>query len=115
MPRVRVVKSLRALLRELGDAPPGARTRFVCHPQRDGGPRVPALAEAAAAAPPGGRLLLAVGPDGGWEEPEEIDLLREHGFELVTLGRRTLRTEVAVVALLAVAHSRIDANIDAPC
>ena len=111
MPRVRVVKSLRALLRELGDAPPGARTRFVCHPQRDGGPRVPALAEAAAAAPPGSRLLLAVGPDGGWEEPEEIELLAEHGFEQVTLGKRTLRTEVAVVALLAVAHS----HIDAPC
>ena len=45
------------------------------------------------------RTVLAVGPEGGWT-PYEIDLLREHGFELFGLGRRILRTDTAVVGLL---------------
>ena len=62
--------------------------------------------------PPGARVLLAVGPERGWEEggpDDELALLRRHGFELVTLGQRTLRTDVACVALLAVAHERLAA------
>ena len=27
------------------------------------------------------RLLVAVGPAGGWVEPDELDLLAAHGFE----------------------------------
>ena len=35
---------------------------------------------------------------------EELELLARHGFQQVTLGERTLRTDVAVVSLLALAH-----------
>ena len=45
------------------------------------------------------RLLLAIGPEGGWV-PFEIDLLVSRGFERFTLGPRTLRVEVAVAYAL---------------
>jgi 16S rRNA (uracil1498-N3)-methyltransferase len=47
-----------------------------------------------------GRVLLAVGPEGGWLE-FEIDKFREQGFVAVGLGERILRVDTAVVALLA--------------
>lgn len=55
------------------------------------------------------RLLLAIGPESGWDEPYELDLFRQHGFQQVTLGPRVLRTEAAVPALVALAHDRLHA------
>lgn len=43
-------------------------------------------------------------PEGGWEEPNELDMFMERGFQKVTLGTRALRSDVAVVSLLALAH-----------
>jgi RsmE family RNA methyltransferase len=51
----------------------------------------------------GERLLLAVGPEGGWSEYERT-LLGAHGFEAVGMGSRTLRTDTACIALLTLAH-----------
>lgn len=51
----------------------------------------------------GGRILLAVGPEGGWND-FEIDLLKKHRFQPVGLGPRTLRTDTACIALLALVH-----------
>ncbi len=56
------------------------------------------------AAPAEGRLLLAIGPEGGWND-FELTLLQERGFELVGLGPRTLRVDTACTALLAIAHA----------
>jgi RsmE family RNA methyltransferase len=50
------------------------------------------------------KVVLAVGPEGGWEEPEELEMFRGLGFQQITLGTRTLRTDCAVVALLTLAH-----------
>ena len=50
------------------------------------------------------RLLLAIGPEGGWNA-FELGLLEAHGFHPAGLGPRTLRTDTACIALLAVAHS----------
>ena len=33
--------------------------------------------------------------------------IRQHGFQGVTLGPRTLRTDVALTSLLALAHDRL--------
>jgi 16S rRNA (uracil1498-N3)-methyltransferase len=52
-------------------------------------------------ATPGRRVLLAIGPEGGWNQ-FELDLLRRRGFSPVSLGPRTLRSDTACVALLAV-------------
>jgi len=47
-----------------------------------------------------GRILLAVGPEGGWVD-FEMDRFIEQSFVPVSLGKRVLRTDTAVVALLA--------------
>jgi RsmE family RNA methyltransferase len=47
------------------------------------------------------RVLLAVGPEGGWV-PFELDLLGARGFEVVGMGARTLRTDTACIGLISV-------------
>ena len=49
------------------------------------------------------RLLVAIGPEGGWNEFERA-LLQAHGFDAVGMGSRTLRSDTACVALLTLAH-----------
>jgi RsmE family RNA methyltransferase len=55
------------------------------------------------------RTLLAVGPEGGWNA-FETDLLEAHGFQPVGMGPRTLRTDTACVALLALVHGGMGAR-----
>jgi RsmE family RNA methyltransferase len=52
------------------------------------------------------RVLLAIGPEGGWNA-FELTLLEAHGFMCVGLGRRTLRVDTACVALLSQVHSSL--------
>lgn len=54
------------------------------------------------------RAVLAVGPDRGWEEPNELAFFSRRGYDCLTLGPRTLRTDVALVALITLVHSAID-------
>ena len=51
------------------------------------------------------RLLLAIGPEGGWTD-DEVGLLETRGFRRYSLGPRILRTDTATIALLA----RLSAN-----
>jgi RsmE family RNA methyltransferase len=55
--------------------------------------------------PPGQRLVLAIGPEGGWV-PFERELLAAHGFSPLALGLRTLRTETVVPFVLGWASVR---------
>jgi len=55
------------------------------------------------------RILLAVGPEGGWNA-FELELLGAHGFTRVGLGPRTLRVDTACTALLAIAHAALDSR-----
>ncbi len=50
--------------------------------------------------PGSGRVLLALGPEGGWVD-FEMDRFMAAGFAPFTMGSRILRLETAVVALLA--------------
>jgi len=52
------------------------------------------------------RVLLAVGPEGGWND-FELRLLEAHGFAAISFGARTLRTDTATVALLALVHDAL--------
>ena len=52
------------------------------------------------------RVLLAVGPEGGWN-PFELALLHAQGFSTIGLGPRTLRADTACLALLAIVHEVI--------
>ena len=53
------------------------------------------------------RVVLAVGPEGGWNT-FELALLQAHGFRQVGVGSRTLRVDTACTALLAVVHAAIE-------
>ncbi|EKX30981.1 hypothetical protein GUITHDRAFT_122815 [Guillardia theta CCMP2712] len=54
------------------------------------------------------RILVGVGPEAGWQDPYELELLGEHGFQGISLGPRTYRTEVALISLLALANERLE-------
>lgn len=58
---------------------------------------------ASMAAPAGGQLLIAVGPEGGWSAR---DLLSLEGFSGIKLGPRILRTETAGLAAIAALQMR---------
>ena len=47
-----------------------------------------------------GRMVLAIGPEGGWTD-DEVALLESRGFSRYSLGPRILRTDTAAIALLA--------------
>jgi RsmE family RNA methyltransferase len=61
------------------------------------------VSESLTGSAPEERVLIAVGPEGGWNA-FELRLLQAHGFTPVSMGARTLRTDTACVALLALAH-----------
>ncbi len=81
----------------------GSGLRLVAHPGADGsiGDTVRKDQQA--------RVLLAIGPEGGWNR-FEIRLLEAHGFQPVGMGSRTLRTDTAAVALLTLTHDAIAAR-----
>lgn len=113
LPRLRVERSLRraidgAASAAVGHPPP---LRLLAHPRRSNAAPVSMLldalaqADASQAGGRGRRVVVAVGPEGGWEEPRELELLAQAGFLQVTLGDAALRTDVAVVSLLAVVNA----------
>jgi 16S rRNA (uracil1498-N3)-methyltransferase len=52
------------------------------------------------------RVVLAVGPEGGWS-PADREQLRDAGFQGLKLGPRILRTETAGLAAIAALQSRL--------
>ena len=109
VPVIQVERSFRHYL-EKGrfDADFAAATaRYVAHPAKAAATSVPARADlppCAATAPSPSHLpprtLVAVGPEGGWTD-EEVARLEAKGFVRLSLGSRILRTDTAVIALLA--------------
>jgi 16S rRNA (uracil1498-N3)-methyltransferase len=100
LPTVSVHKQFKILVED--DLPalcPGGR-RLVAHP--GGGHADAGLAAAA----PDERILLAVGPEGGWNA-FELELLAAHRFQMFDMGGRTLRTDTACIALLTLIHGEL--------
>jgi len=50
-------------------------------------------------------VVAVVGPEGGWTD-EEIELARESGWQVVTLGGRTLRAETAAILAVSLLQHR---------
>ena len=101
LPLVSIHRRLKVLVEDhLGRLCPGTR-RLVAHPGETGTFR---MVPGANAEP---RTLLAVGPEGGWTG-YELDLLAAHGFEAVGMGSRTLRSDTACIALLALLHDALN-------
>jgi len=53
-----------------------------------------------------GKLVLCVGPEGGWED-REVELAGEAGCQVVSLGPWTLRAETASIAAVSILQHQI--------
>lgn len=104
LPEVRLARAFKPWLEDEVPAA-GHAVRLVAHPSADGSA---AARHALESAPPGARVLLAVGPEGGWTD-YELSRFDEAGFLRISLGGRILRTDTALVAL----HSRVSFLLDA--
>jgi len=94
LPRVSIHRRFRPLVEDELDVLSPDAARVVAHPAADAAPIAGAWPHGAR------RVLLAVGPEGGWDD-FELRLLIARGFRPASLGTRTLRTDTACVALLA--------------
>ena len=95
VPTLETRRNFRKFVTDELDARFPTANRLVAHPYgADGGGAANGAQSGA------GRLLLAIGPEGGWTD-EEVALLEAKGFERYSLGRRILRTDTATIALLA--------------
>jgi RsmE family RNA methyltransferase len=97
VPRVSIHRQLKVLLEDQIDELSGPGQRLIADPAATTtiGAAVRESGEA--------RVLLAIGPEGGWSA-FELGLFRAHRFRPVGMGERTLRTDTACVALLTLAH-----------
>lgn len=93
LPTLTTVRNFRRWVRDELDAAFPTPNRVVAHPYD--GAAIPLSTRVA-----GERLLLAVGPEGGWTD-DEVELLEAQGFRRLSLGPRILRTDTALIALLA--------------
>ena len=61
------------------------------------------------AVPRGGRILLAIGPEGGWTRFER-EMFHGKGFVCASMGPRILRADVACIAAVSIAHALLDGH-----
>jgi len=100
LPQVSIHRQFRILVEDqLGERFP-AGVRLVADPSGTA-----SIADTLAAYS-GERVLIAIGPEGGWNE-FELGLLEAHGFIRVGMGPRTLRVDTACAALLAITHAAL--------
>jgi RsmE family RNA methyltransferase len=97
LPRVSIHRRFKVLVEDDLDTLAGPGLRLVADPSGE-----TSIGAAVSASAPQ-RILLAVGPEGGWN-PYELSLLQAHAFQLVGLGPRPLRVDTACTALLAIVH-----------
>lgn len=97
LPEVFVFKQFKVLIEDELDPLCPKGVRLIARPGE-----APSIRQALALSHPD-RVLLAVGPEGGWV-PYEEELLAAHGFLPVSLGPRALRTDTACIALLTLVH-----------
>jgi RsmE family RNA methyltransferase len=107
LPRVSIHRQFRVLIEDELDGLCDAGTRLVAHPGVAG-----AIGTCIRESRPP-RVLLAIGPEGGWNA-FELDLLQRHRFQPIAMGQRTLRTDTACIALLALAHDALRQADDLP-
>ncbi len=101
LPEVQVHRFLRKLVEDVIEADHPYDKRIIADPTYAKSP-IQTLAGLA----PDRRVLLALGPEGGWD-PYERELLQRYAFTGVGLGPRTLRTDTAVIALLSIVHEAL--------
>lgn len=55
------------------------------------------------------KLTIAVGPEGGWTQ-NEMDTFVRHGFHLVGMRDRALRSDTAIISLLALVYDAVESR-----
>jgi RsmE family RNA methyltransferase len=100
LPIVSIHRQFKVLIEDELDGLSANARRLVAHPAADN-----VLVNACRGAEPS-RVLLAVGPEGGWNQ-YELELLDAHRFTRVSIGVRTLRSDTATLALLAIVHDAL--------
>ncbi len=108
LPLVTVHKQFRKLVESDLQALCPEERRIVAHPDGDEctvGNALSGIGHSDVSPP---RVVLAVGPEGGWNA-FEIQLLSTHGFAPVSLGPRPLATTTACIALLTLVHEYLRA------
>jgi len=99
LPEVSVHRQFKKLVEDELDRFGPYAARLVAHPGTASFPPLVAL-------PKDARVLVAVGPEGGWTS-FELELLAKHGFSPVSWGPRALRTDTACAVLLGLVHAAI--------
>lgn len=99
LPEVRIEKRLKVFVEDALDNWAPQTTRLLADPNAES-----TLNDCMAT--PSDSAVLAVGPETGWTDYER-ELLARHGFRAFSLGRRTLRTDTACIALLALLRARL--------
>jgi 16S rRNA (uracil1498-N3)-methyltransferase len=99
VPRVSIHRRFRVLVEDDLDRLASGSRRIVADPSES-------TSIASRVRGPGERVLLAVGPEGGWN-PFELELLASHGFERAGIGPRPLRSDTACIALVALVHDAL--------
>ena len=101
LPTLETRRNFRKFVNDELDALCPSPRRLVAHPYGSAATRTPERPNPRTLEHSNNRtILLAVGPEGGWTD-EEVELLEAHGFARYSLGPRILRTDTAVIALLA--------------
>ena len=91
LPGISFHRGFKPFMEDFARLAPGYKLLLLAHPNcRD------TLAEVFR--PGCGRILLAIGPEGGWVD-YEMDRMREAGFSMFSIGSRILKVETAVTAL----------------
>jgi 16S rRNA (uracil1498-N3)-methyltransferase len=94
LPEVMPVREIATWLGALAREPAEGELRILLSP------RATISFTALPATPPSGRVIVLVGPEGGFSAAEEA-AATDHGFTAVGLGPRVLRTETAGIAVLS--------------
>ncbi len=56
------------------------------------------------------KLVIAIGPEGGWTD-RELNQFAGHGFETISLGPTPLKVDVAAISLISVAAAMPDSSV----
>ena len=106
LPVVSIHRRFKVLVEDDLDGFTDASLRLVADPSAE--VSISAVVRARIGADRAARALLAIGPEGGWNA-FELDLLESHGFHRAGMGPRTLRTDTACLALIALVHEAMPA------
>lgn len=97
LPRVRLINRLKPFIEDELESLFPDSLRLLAHPHNSSPLRDITIPEAK-------RVLLAIGPEGGWTD-FELEMFQQHSFSRINIGPRPLRSDTACIALLSVINS----------